>query len=54
MYFKIINVISVGDFTSQNVSVKYITYLNAALAFICLVMGLLPQIQLFILDKVLL
>lgn len=53
MYFKIINVISVGNFEKSKFSLKQITYVNAVLAIICLVFGLLPQIQLFILNKVL-
>lgn len=53
MYFKIINVISVGNFNSSNVSLKHITYVNFILAVICLIFGLLPQVQLYILNKVL-
>ncbi len=53
MYFKIINVISVGNFEQSKISMKHITYINGFLAVVCLIFGLLPQIQLFILDKVL-
>lgn len=53
MYFKIVNVVSVGNFEKSKLSLKQITYVNAVLAIICLVFGLLPQIQLFILNKVL-
>ena len=53
MYFKIVNVISVGNFEQSKISIKHITYVSAILAVICLIFGLLPQVQLFILDKVL-
>ncbi len=53
MYFKIINVISVGDFDLSKSSIKQITYVNGILAILCLIFGLLPQIQLFILNEVL-
>lgn len=53
MYFKIINVISVGNFDSSIVSMKNITYVNAILVIICLIFGLLPQIQIYILNGVL-
>lgn len=53
MYFKIINVISVGNFGGSKIPMKYITYVNGILAVICLIFGLLPKLQLLILDKVL-
>jgi len=53
MYFKIVNVISVGNFEQSKIHMKYITYVNCILAVICLIFGLLPKIQLLILDKVL-
>jgi multicomponent Na+:H+ antiporter subunit D len=53
MYFKIINVTSVGNFDQPKTFMKQITYVNAILAIICLVLGLLPQVQLFILNQVL-
>jgi len=53
MYFKIINVISVGNFDSSKISLKHITYVNGLLAIICLILGLLPQVQVYILNKVL-
>ena len=53
MYFKIVNVISVGNFEPSKNHMKHITYVNGILAAICLIFGLLPQLQLLILDKVL-
>ena len=53
MYFKIVNVISVGNFEQTKIRMKYITYVNGVLVVICLVFGLLPKLQLLILDKVL-
>jgi len=53
MYFKIVNVLLVGNVESKELSKKPLIYLNAILAIICLIFGLLPQIQLYILDKVL-
>jgi len=53
MYFKIVNVLLVGGVEAKKLSKKPLTYLNAILAIICLIFGLLPQIQLYILDKVL-
>jgi len=53
MYFKIINVISVGNFGQSNRPMRYMAYVNGILAVVCLIFGLLPQIQFFILEKVL-
>ena len=53
MYFKIVNVLLVGEVKVKEVLIRPLTYLNAIFAIICLVFGLLPQIQLYILDMVL-
>jgi multicomponent Na+:H+ antiporter subunit D len=53
MYFKIVNVLLVGSVEVREPRLRSLTYLNAILAIICLIFGLLPQIQLYILDKVL-
>jgi multicomponent Na+:H+ antiporter subunit D len=53
MYFKVANVLLIGSFEGKKIPVRYITFINAILAIICLTFGLLPQLQLFILGKVL-
>lgn len=53
MYFKIVNVLLVGNVENKESPIKSLTFLNAIFAIICLIFGLLPQIQLYILDKVL-
>jgi len=53
MYFKIANIILVGEDKPYRRSIKYLIYINAIFAFLCLFLGMLPQVQLYILDKVL-
>lgn len=53
MYFKVVNVLLVGNVESSKFSMKSLTYLNAMFAIICLVFGLLSQIQLYLLNQVL-
>jgi multicomponent Na+:H+ antiporter subunit D len=53
MYFKVANVLLIGSFEGKKIPMRYITFVNASLAAVCLTFGLLPQVQLFILGKVL-
>jgi len=53
MYFKIANIVLIGADEPFKRSISRLTYVNAILAILCLVFGLLPQLQLYILGKVL-
>jgi multicomponent Na+:H+ antiporter subunit D len=53
MYFKIANIVLIGADEPFKRSISRLTYVNTILAILCLVFGLLPQLQLYILGKVL-
>lgn len=53
MYFKVVSVLLVGSFEGRKIPMRYVTFVNASLAVACLTLGLLPQVQLYILGKVL-
>jgi multicomponent Na+:H+ antiporter subunit D len=53
MYFKIVGVLLTGESESQRRTMKLLTYMNASLAFLCLLFGLIPQIQIYLLNMVL-
>ena len=53
MYFKIVNVLLVGEGKITERPKRMLTFLNGVFAVACLLFGLLPQLQLLILDKVL-
>jgi len=53
MYFKITSVLLTGESETQRRSMKLLTYMNATLALLCLVLGIFPQIQIYILKMVL-
>ena len=53
MYFKIVNVLLVGWSGSRKKSMRMLTYMNAVFAILCLIFGLIPITQLYILDMVL-
>jgi formate hydrogenlyase subunit 3/multisubunit Na+/H+ antiporter MnhD subunit len=51
MYFKIVNILMVGESKALKRSLK-LTYLNIILAVACILFGLLPQLQIYILNAV--
>ena len=53
MYFKIVNVLLTGESEVQRRPMKLLIYTNSILAFLCLLFGLIPQTQLYILNMVL-
>ena len=53
MYFKIANILLVGDGKPLKRNIKPLVYLNSIFAIICVLFGLLPQIQIYILNMVL-
>jgi multicomponent Na+:H+ antiporter subunit D len=53
MYFKIVNVLLIGETEIRMRSKNWLTYMNGIFAILCLIFGLIPQIQLFILNMVL-
>lgn len=52
MYFKIVNVLLTGESEIQRRPIKLLIYMNLILAFLCLLFGLIPQTQLYILNMV--
>lgn len=52
MYYKIVYVLLVGEGYEAKYAPKPITFINGMLALFCVVFGLLPQVQWFILSKV--
>ncbi|KYK35660.1 MAG: hypothetical protein AYK18_02745 [Theionarchaea archaeon DG-70] len=53
MYFKVVNLLLVGKIGNERKPMKLLTYMNAFFAFLCLIFGLIPQTQLYILNMVL-
>jgi hypothetical protein len=53
MYFKIVNVLLTGESKIKHRPMKLLIGINTTLAVLCILFGLLPQIQLYILTKVL-
>ena len=53
MYFKIANILFIGESKPLKRNIKPLIYLNGVFAIICLLFGLLPQLQIHILNMVL-
>jgi len=53
MYFKIANILFIGESKPLKRNIKPLIYLNGIFAIICLLFGLLPQLQIYILNMVL-
>lgn len=53
MYFKLANILFIGEGKPLKRNIKPLIYLNGIFAALCLLFGLIPQIQIYILNMVL-